>query len=115
MQHAPTARALLARARGMMSVLKVHLLQSATRRNDWSHCGPLLDMWLLLQRVRRFRCYTFNVMVGKLYELPLTISAWEGLIKHWPKEQKEKTKILHKSRLNDNHNVHVSCFRQVAM
>ena len=54
------------------------------------------------------RCYTFNVMVGKLYELPLTISAWEGLIKQWPKEQKEKTKILHKSRLNDNHNVHVS-------
>ena len=47
-------------------------------------------------------------MVGKLYELPLTISAREGLIKQWPKEQKEKTKILHKSRLNDNHNVHVS-------
>ena len=74
MQHAPTARALLARARGMMSVLKVHLLQSATGRNDWSHCGPLLDMWLLLQRVRRLRCYTFNVMVGKLYGLGASIN-----------------------------------------
>ena len=40
----------LVRARGMMSVLKVHLLQSATRRTDWSHCGPLLDMWLYATR-----------------------------------------------------------------